>query len=301
MHLPERLIHECQEPAEGVDMSSNVGANWGNADEATEMLAPPVIVRIFPFLALAAWIASLIGTCVNCLNNDDTAAPMTDKGLIIILPGIQGIDYHHVNIRAGLRGSGIPCAIKINAWGSQIPGVKLAINETDARVNRSWAGRIAAEIRDYQSQHPGRPVYLIGQSGGAAVAVFAAESLAQAGAGPIEGVVLLSASLSTDYDLTAALGQCRKGIVNFYNPRDMTLLEVGTAIFGNLDGSRGDSAGRTGFQVPYHTLYQVNVTADMVHRFSSPHFANTSAAFTSQYIAPWLMDGNWPAAPDAAG
>ena len=60
--------------------------------------------------------------------------------------------------------------------------------------------------------------------------------------------MLLDASLGADYDLTSALGQCHKGIVNFYNLKDVAMLEVGTEIFGNLDGSHGDSAGRTGFE-----------------------------------------------------
>jgi hypothetical protein len=33
----------------------------------------------------------------------------------------------------------------------------------------------------------------------------------------------------------------------------------------------------------------------MVDAFADPHFADTSAAFASQYIAPWLIDKTWPA------
>ncbi len=166
--------------------------------------------------------------------------------------------------------------------------------ETDTQDDRGWGKKIAQEIAAYQQQYPGRPIYLIGQSGGCAVAVFAAESLATAGSPPITGIVLLDASLSADYDLGAALGQCGKGIVNFYNLRDVAMLEVGTEIFGNLDGSRGDSAGRMGFTGDTPRLFQVQVTKAMVSGFESPHFADTSAAFTAKYIAPWIMDQRWP-------
>lgn len=215
------------------------------------------------------------------------------QGIIYILPGIQGVDYHYLNIRAGLKGSGIKCAIKIHPWGCHIPGIGLAVNETDTRDDRAWGRTIAEEIAAYQRQYPGRPVYIIGQSGGSAVAVFAAEALADRAA-PIEGLILLDASISADYDLGAALGQCNKGIVNFYNLRDVAMLEVGTEIFGNLDGGHDDSAGRTGFSGTFPKLYQAEVRQDMVSALAAPHFADTSAAFTSRYIVPWVTEQTWP-------
>ena len=230
----------------------------------------------------------------DMLNSAYTTAPLMDKGIVYILPGIQGVDYHYLNIRRGLQGSGIQCAIKIHPWGCQIPGIGMAVNETNTLDDRGWGDKIAQEIIAYQQQYPGRPVYLLGQSGGCAVSVFAAESLAKSGAPPINGIILLDASLGATYDLNPTMGQCRKGLVNFYNLSDVALLEVGTQIFGNLDGSHGDSAGRTGFEEGYPRLYQVRVTQDMVNVFDNPHFADTSAAFASRYIAPWIIDHTWP-------
>jgi hypothetical protein len=236
----------------------------------------------------------LLSGCSDPLNQSFTTPQMMDKGIIYVLPGIQGVDLHYLNIRSGLQGSGIKCAIKIHPWGCHIPGIGLAINETDTTDDRGWGQKIAQEIQAYQKQYPGRPVYLIGQSGGCGVSVFAAEALAQAGAPPVDGLVLLDASLSATYDLATALGQSHKGLVNFYNLDDVRLLEVGTAMFGNVDGGHGDSAGRTGFEVKFPKLYQVQVTQGMVSAFANPHFADTSAAFASRYLAPWIIDRTWP-------
>ena len=238
---------------------------------------------------------SLAAGCGDTLNAKYMTPEMMNKGIVYILPGIQGVDYHYLNTRKGLQGSGVQCAIKIHPWGSRIPGIKLLINETDTSNDRAWGSRIAKEIGDYQQQYPGRPVYLIGQSGGCAVAVFTAECLAQSKSPLIDGLVLLDASLSATYDLSLALGQCKKGIANFYNLKDVAMLEVGTEIFGNLDGSHGDSAGRAGFVSGWPKLYQVQVTANMVSKFASPHFADTSSAFSARYIAPWIIDQTWPA------
>ncbi|RKY25977.1 MAG: hypothetical protein DRP83_05315 [Planctomycetota bacterium] len=230
------------------------------------------------------------------LNRSDTVPAMMDRGIVYILPGIQGVDYHYKNIRQGLRGSGIKCAIKIHPWGCQIPGLNLLVNETDVAGDRGWGKKIALEIVEYQRNFPGRPVGIIGQSGGCGVAVFAAEALSRIpGAQPIEGLILLDASVSADYNLTAALSMCNRGILNFYNEQDVALLGAGTEMFGNMDGGHGDSAGRTGFDRRFPRLYQVEVTKDMAEAFANPHFADTSSAFASQFISPWLIDKTWPA------
>ncbi len=234
------------------------------------------------------------GAPADVLNDPYTKPEMLNKGIVYILPGIQGVDYHYLNMRKGLQGAGLQCAIKIHPWGCHIRGIGLLINETDTTDDRGWGRRIAAEIADYQSKYPGRPVYLIGQSAGCGVSVFAAEAMAAGGAAPVSGIILLDASLGADYNLTTAIGQSRKGMVNFYNLRDVAMLEVGTDIFGNVDGTKGDSAGRIGFATSPDKLYQVRVQQDMVSSLENPHFADTSSAFTTNYIAPWVVMKNWP-------
>lgn len=233
--------------------------------------------------------------CVDRLNQKYTKPVQKSLGMIYILPGIQGVDSHYKNIRQGLIGSGINCAIMIHPWGSCIPGLNLLINETSVRGNREWGRKIALDIVQYQEKYPGRAVYLIGQSGGCGVAVFCAEALSEMPqAKAVEGIILLDASLSADYNLTRALSMSRQGIVNFYNEKDVAMLQFGTAVMGNVDGGHGDSAGRVGFDRRIGKLYQVKILPDMVNDFTAPHFADCSRAFTAQYIAPWIIDRTWP-------
>jgi hypothetical protein len=125
------------------------------------------------------------------------------------------------------------------------------------------------------------------------------------GSRPVAGVILLSASLSRDYDLTRALQQSREGLVNFYNEKDVALLGLGTTLMGNVDGGRSPSAGRTGFAPPgpkapadaleaYKKLYHVRITRDMVDDASSPHVSATSVPFVAAYVAEWVLDTGWP-------
>ena len=245
-------------------------------------------------LAVCVSLSLLVGCTPEMVNQKYMSPQQQAAGLIYILPGIQGPDGHYKHIRDGLAAAGVRCAMKIHPWGNSIPGLNLLVNETDVSGDRGWGRKIAEDILAYQQQYPGRPVFIVGQSGGSGVAVFTAEALADLGAKPINGLVLLDASVSTDYDLTKALSMCRLGIVNFYYSADTALLVAGTHLFGNVDGGHGSSAGQTPFTGHWPNLYQVRIDKRMVNPFSDPHFADTTTAFATQYIAPWILHHTWP-------
>jgi len=223
------------------------------------------------------------------------------NGLVVILPGIEGESELNHNIRRGLLLAGIDRALPIYNWGRPIPGVGMLLNQMDFVGNRLAGVRIAKFIEEYQDKYPGQPVYVVGHSGGGGVAVFTAEGLSEGR--QIDGLILLSASISAGYDLTKAIGKCRNGIVNFYNRGDTGLLLIGTTITSNVDGMRGPSAGLNGFsplagsdppakKSAYHKLYQVNVGR---YGGGDPHAAATRPHFVSGYVAPWVLAQTWPA------
>jgi len=230
------------------------------------------------------------------------------RGLVMILPGVEGRSSLNDHIRQGLNGAGVFCALEVRQWGFLVPVVKLAVNQTNVPGNRHAAAVIAKEIVAYRKQYPGRSVYLVGHSAGGGLAVFVLEALDKIkGNHYVDGVVLLSASISNDYDLTTALRHSRSGIVNFYNESDLALLGLATTLLGNVDGGRSASAGRTGFIRPdpdlepqkahiYSRLYQVQVTRGMLGPLSGPHVASTNISFIATYVAEWVLTPTWPPA-----
>lgn len=214
------------------------------------------------------------------------------NGLVVILPGIEGVSRYNRDIREGLFDAGVDYALLIRSWGVPVPGAGLLINQTNFLGNRLAGAGVARMIAEYQNTHPGRPVFIVGHSGGGGVAVFAAEALADMDANRrLEGLVLLSASISGNYDLSKALSQCRLGLVNFFNQEDAALLGVGTTVLGNVDGGRGPSAGLVGFQRDFASLYQVAVDADYG---GDPHGAATRSPYVAAYVAPWIKATSWP-------
>ena len=136
----------------------------------------------------------------------------------------------------GLKLAGIEAAIDIVSWGD--PGNSLK-NVTDARSARESASKQAQRLLDYMQTHPGRPITVIGYSAGAAIAVFTVESLPPDQ--PVDRVVLMSADLSPDYDLSAMLERTRDGAINYWSPLDVQSLAL-VANIGTLDGGRVPAA-----------------------------------------------------------
>ena len=226
---------------------------------------------------------------------EDTALYATDarkaNGLVIILPGIEGESDMNHGIREGLMDGGVEYALTIHSWGVPVPGIGMVINQTNVLGNRLAGVGVAKVVAEYQTSHPGKPVYIVGHSGGGGVAVFAAEALADMeGDHSVDGLILLSASISGDYNLSKALSRSRNGLVNFYNTADTALLGVGTGILGNVDGGHAPSAGRVGFEKTFPRVYQVSVDSS-----DDPHASATRPSYGAAYIAPWVRARTWPA------
>lgn len=254
-----------------------------------------------PIPAILASFAACLA--VGCGGNPSFSTPeRMDSGLVIILPGIEGESGFNRDIRRGLEATALRRAIPIRSWGPQVPLFGMLVNQTNFLGNRLIGASIAKEIVAYQNEYPGRPVHVIGHSGGGGIAVFVAESLPDDH--PIDGLVLLSASISSGRDLTKALSHCKNGIINYYAPGD-PLLSVGTAFMGNVCGTHGPGAGLNGFTSPgekaspetklaYTKLYQIRLRPEMVNGDGVGHTSGTDHDFVYYHVAPWVFSALWP-------
>ena len=252
--------------------------------------------RIQITCAVSVLAAMLAG---GCGANEYWEEPKADRGLVIILPGVQGEDEHSYSIRSGLMRGGVNRAIVVQTWGKPVPVAGLLINQVDKIGPRLEALVIADKIIAYQRVFPDKPVHIIGHSAGGALALFVAEGLADkvyAGAVPVEGLVLLSPSISAIYDLSKSMSMSNKGILNRYNPDDVALLGVATTVLGNLDGVPGPSAGLNGFmplseldRPGKRELYAQKLDEQLVSGYGSVHFASTSSGFIAGGPATWLL------------
>jgi hypothetical protein len=196
---------------------------------------------------LAVFLLTAALSSAGCSVADLNTRQRQERGLVIVLPGIEGKSFCNINIARGLDEGGVTMAIEIFDWTTEVPGGAL-INLADLERNRRIAEVLGSCIVQYRYHHPGQPVYLVAHSGGAGVAILTLESLRPEVR--VSGVVLLAAAVSPTYDLRPALQHTTDGIYNYYSAYDRFLLDVGTRVFGTMDRVHGTAAGSIGFRMP---------------------------------------------------
>ncbi|MBI1347330.1 hypothetical protein GC163_13705 [bacterium] len=214
-----------------------------------------------------------------------------DQGLVLILPGIEGRSFLNIAILQGLLDASVPYALEIVDWTTGNKFLAL-YHLRSRRRNLKAAAELAQRIVEYQRDYPGRPVWIIGHSGGGGMALWTALALPEET--QLTGLVLLAAAISPGYELAPVLTKLQRGLWTFSSYLDCIFTGLGTTLFGTLDGRHGPAVGMVGFhettvngspfvtQCRYHPRY--------VSQFNlGGHFGCVHRVFVEENIAPILM------------
>jgi pimeloyl-ACP methyl ester carboxylesterase len=180
------------------------------------------------------------------------AAPMLyfperlDRGYTLVLPGVSGDYVADHGVVTGLKKADVSSAIEFYDWTTGTG--RRFYHLCGIERNRAQAQKIASKIVNYHERYPGRPVNLIGYSGGGGVAVLALEALPPDHR--VTNAILLAPSLARDYDLRLAMCRTEHGIHNYYSRLDVPVLMVISTAAGNTDGHHKLPGGAVGFDVP---------------------------------------------------
>lgn len=214
------------------------------------------------------------------------------RGYVIILPGIEGYSWLNRRIRRGLMQAGVPYAIEIYDWTRRWP---LAIyNLRSQRLHTRQSQKIQEKILAYQQRWPKRPVFIIGHSGGGAMALRVLADLPEKIS--ISGAVLLGAAISPVFDYRPALQHVDRKIWNLTSVADVLFLGLLTVCAGTFDGRNSLSAGMVGFRKRELTLSESDKFQELPycwkycrHGHLAGHFGFTAPRFVQNYVAPLLM------------
>jgi pimeloyl-ACP methyl ester carboxylesterase len=149
-------------------------------------------------------------------------------------------------VKKGLQAAGYNGTFDEYHWETGL-GV-IADQEESVKAKRARATKMAQQIVAYESQCPDSPVTLMGLSAGTAIVIYALEALPAAD--QVDTLVLLSSSVSADYDLTQALRHVRGDMYVTTSPNDAVLADLAPA-FGTADRKHVGTriAGLHGFDV----------------------------------------------------
>lgn len=240
-----------------------------------------------------AWIGRAFGRWLNRFRT----ATRYDRGLAIVLPGIESQSFLNHSIVWGLSDGGWTGAIEVDDWTTTC--TLLFVYHLRARQrNLRQAARIARRIVAYQHQFPGRPVHVIGHSGGGALAILILEALPASHR--VTTAILLAPAISAGYPLTAALQRTERGIWNFWSCLDVIFCGAGTLLLGTIDGRMQPSSGMIGFHEPagfsdcdrqlyQQKLHQQPYSPRMARDFNlGGHFGCVNRVFVETWVAPLL-------------
>lgn len=225
----------------------------------------------------------------GCLSED-----RFDKGLVLILPGIEGRSFLNMAILHGLMDAGLSYAMEVVDWTT---GNKfLTLYHLRAwRRNQRVAQELAQRIVDYQRDYPGRPVWIVGHSGGGGLALLIARALPDDRR--LTGLILLAAAISPRFDVSSALKKVERGVWSFHSWLDCLFVGVGTTIFGTFDGWHMPAAGMLGFfrsskweECP-SKIVQTRYHPRMISGFNlGGHFGCAHRVFIAEHVGKIIQD-----------
>lgn len=219
----------------------------------------------------------------------------TDQ-MTFYLDGAGNLGFGKETVPLGLEDGGYQGQVEHFIWTTYLGPL---MDQVVYSYNRHRGRQLARKISSYLDRNPGASVNIIALSAGTGVAVFALESLSPKY--QVDNVIMLSSSLSADYDLTRALRRVRGGMYFFWSPNDPVLRGV-VPLVGTVDRENTSQvAGVIGARVPPRASRQTRqMYATAVHNIrwypqggvgpiQLRHAGTTDRTFIRQMVAPILV------------
>ena len=248
------------------------------------MALPRLMVSALPIL------------CGACAPLPTPTVTQLDRGLIWMIPGIRGTPSMLAEACRGLEDAGVRSAIEVYDWQrGELFGT--LSNLLDHERNLGHAAKLAEYITECGRNHAGRPIDVVGYSGGGGLAVMVAEALPEDV--HLRHLILVQAAISPEYDLSTALARVDGKLVNFHSSFDWAILGLGTRTFGTMDRANVASAGKVGFNLDAAVLdealrsriEQPEWTAAMLASgHYGGHFGMLTYGWNKKHLARYLID-----------
>jgi len=185
-----------------------------------------------------------LALAAGCSNSSRDFRPEDQFGRIYYIDGAGNWGFGQLAVPQGLREAGYRGRIATYRWSATLNPL---LDQTVFRaVARAQGRKLAREIEHYLAEYPNNEVHLIALSAGTGVAVWACEHLTPPA--KIGNVILLSSSLSSEYEMSKALANVRGTIFVYYSPND-GVLGGPVQVLGTIDGALGSHpAGLVGLR-----------------------------------------------------
>jgi pimeloyl-ACP methyl ester carboxylesterase len=249
---------------------------------------------------VALVVPALVGLSGCALNRTEvrTYSPAggNEQGVVYSVDGAGGFQASSGALRQVIEKEGLPLRVEPVVWSHGWG--RVVADQTDYDHARAQGRCLAEQVAAYRRACPAGAVYLVGHSAGCAVILAAVEALPPRA---VDRVILLSPSLSADYDLRPALRGVRCSVEVFLSRRDLFYLGLGTSVLGTADRRWSAASGRVGFRPAVATAEDAALYAKLRQHSWHPclmwtgnwggHYGGYQPGFLRAYVVPLLQGG----------
>jgi pimeloyl-ACP methyl ester carboxylesterase len=225
--------------------------------------------------------------------------PAQGHDIVFVADGAGNYQVASKMLRSTVVETGLPLTVETFVWSH---GYKMVlIDQIDLSHARLQGERLAEVVLAYRHEHPQAHIHLVGHSAGSMVVLSAAEHLPP---GTLEHIVLLSPSVSSDYDIRPALRCVRGSVEVHYSGHDWLYLGLCTKLVGCADRLYCGASGRRGFNVRIDSPEDAALlprlqqhpwqTADRVLGHNGGHYGAYQPEYLKERVLPVLL-GSPPA------
>lgn len=231
---------------------------------------------------------------LGCSQRDLHVSREDQFGRTYYIDGAGNWGFGVAEVRSGLRRANYQGNIINYTWS---PFLNPALDQTLGRgAARAKGVELGRQINAYLQKYPQAAVNIIALSAGTGVCVWACESLEPPA--QVRNVILLGSSLSSNYDMGAALKNISGGVYVYYSSQD-GILDGPVRALGTIDGRMDSpSAGLVGLHPPGGTagkIFNIGWSPKYeTYGWTGAHTDATSEPFVTHVLARHIV----PAAPD---
>jgi pimeloyl-ACP methyl ester carboxylesterase len=170
--------------------------------------------------------------------------PVRTPDVVFVADGAGNYQLASKTLRSTVLETGVPLTVETFVWSHG--DKKVLIDQIDLEHARSQGQRLAEVVLAYRQQFPQARIHLVAHSAGSMVVLAAVEQLPPR---TLDHIVLLSPSVSSDYDIRPALRCVRGSVEVHYSGRDWLYLGLCTKLIGCADRVFCGASGRKGFNL----------------------------------------------------
>jgi pimeloyl-ACP methyl ester carboxylesterase len=205
-------------------------------------------------------------------------------GRVVVLPGIANVEFEFGGFLKKLRAQLPDFDVEMRRWG---PRLRPLHNLRAEASNRAAARTLAADLAEWRAAHPDQLLYLVGYSGGGAIATLAAANLPNGVR--VDRLILIAAAISPDFPFAERVLPHVRGFAASYSSERDWQVDWGTRAFGTIDGEKTASAGSSGFDIDDDRLLEYRWSrADLQYGHHGHHLSYLRPRWQQAKLMPAL-------------